>query len=101
MFLHGCHLVSFTGTNIHSLALKLNGAVTEVGLLASDTGSNFFPKQLILSAFLFLSLQALTMAPIQATYVPHLDVLQQVMIVTMNDYCRGDVLHVVNSTEPE
>lgn len=94
-------MVSFTGTNIHSLVPKRNRAVTEVGLLVSDIGGNFFPKQLILHAFLFLSLQALTMAPIQATYVPHLDALQQVVIVTINDCCRGDVLHIVSSTEPE
>lgn len=65
---------------------------TEIELLVDDIGSDF---QLILSALLLLSLQALSMVPIQAIYVPHLAVLQQVMILTMSDYCRSDVLQVV------
>lgn len=44
------------------------------------TGSDF---QLILSALLLLSLQALSMVPIQAIYVPHLVVLQQVTTLIM------------------
>lgn len=53
---------------------------TEIELLVNDIGSDF---QLILSALLLLSLQALSMVPIQAIYVPHLVVLQQVTILIM------------------
>lgn len=41
------------------------------------------------------------MAPIQATHVPHLDVLQQVMSRTVNNTCQSGVLQIVNPIQSE